>query len=88
MKEYANRACAFGLMGKGMEYFQPYTTITQAQLAIILYRLLYDPTYMGKKNPRVLPLETLIKEGLLESVAKPKESVVTEEVVASILTKG
>jgi hypothetical protein len=60
MKEYATKACILGLMGNEMEYFQPYTTVTQAQLAIVLYRLLYDPSYIGKKTPRVLPLETLI----------------------------
>jgi hypothetical protein len=71
-----------------MEYFQPYTEVTQAQLAIILYRLLYDPTYIGQQAPRTLPLETLIADDLLEPIANPRESIVTEEVVVSILTKG
>jgi hypothetical protein len=45
-KRYTVYACQLGLMGLDMDYFQPYTQVTQAQLAIVLYRLLYDPTYI------------------------------------------
>jgi hypothetical protein len=86
MKDYAIKACAVGLLGRNMEYFQPYTKITQDQLAIILYRLLYDATYVGKKEPRKMPLEMLIADGILTSVTNPKAYVVSEGVVASILT--
>jgi hypothetical protein len=88
MKEYAIKACSLGLMGRDMEYFQPYTKITQEQLAIILYRLLYDATYVGKKEPRKMPLETLIADGVLEPVTNPKAYVVSEGVVASILSQS
>jgi hypothetical protein len=87
MKDYAIKACKLGLMGRDMEYFQPYSKITQEQLAIILYRLLYDATYVGKKEPRKMPLETLIADGVLEPVANPREYVISETRVISILTK-
>jgi hypothetical protein len=88
MKDYAIKACKLGLMGRDMEYFQPYTKITQDQLAIILYRLLYDANYVGRKEPRKMPLETLIADGILEPVANPKEYIITEAVATSILMKG
>jgi hypothetical protein len=86
-KDYAKKACQLGLMGMDMDYFQSYTKVTQAQMAIVLYRVLYDPTYIGKQAPREMPLEKLTTEGMIEKLQNPREEVVPEDVVLSILMK-
>ena len=87
-KTYATQSCQLGLMGLGMDRFTPATKVTQAQLAIVLYRLLYDPTYVGGKAPRELPLQTLIADGLLDSIPKPRDTVVSVETAVSVLMKA
>ena len=87
-KVYAIQSCQIGLMGLSMDYYQPRTEVTQAQLAIVLYRLLYDPSYVGKQAPRKLPLDTLIADGLLQPTATPQTSVVTIEQTLSLLMKA
>ena len=84
-KSYAIQSCQLGLMGLEMDYFQPYTEVTYAQLAIVLYRLLYDASYIGKQAPWELPLDTLMADGLFFSIDSPQESIVSVEFVLDLL---
>ena len=73
IKQYAEQACALGLMWIDMQYFQPSKLVSRAQFGTILWRLLWwkivsNPYYEGHLNK-------LKRWWIMTQIERPEEKI-------------
>ena len=71
LQHYIVESCLLGLMGQGIDAFDPDALVTRAQFGTVLSRTLYGTTYDGGDPYYVDHLQALKNAGIINDISNP-----------------